>query len=355
MKKYKQLLIIVLIVLPLVLVSSYYLFNNPDSSKEILDEVSVVFRSENERKIIDYEWRELPSEPLEKINEGLYNPIFLRIWDNSLYIMDWGDHIVKRFDQSGELLNVIGNGEGRGPGEFLKTVGMAYRDGKIWVIDGYKREVLAFDTSGTFLESFTVKHNLTKIALTDGGIYLRAIGDSLLIHEYSYDGDHLKSFGRVTEDQLINSMALIGGIHTLNGEDEIIFTPRKASYLFYFDPDGNLTRTVETIDKVKFTNARPEIYNGIPVTPAPNMVAEQTDALIVNDTLLVKSFKYTDETRQERIDYIDFYSIDGEEYFFSVEVPFTSFYFTKKDNRYYFIEIIDNQELVVRGYTLSLN
>lgn len=355
MRKYSQLLIII-ILLPVIFISSYFLFNTNETEKELLGDISVTLREESERVFPDYTWEELDSNALGMINDTLYNPIFLKAWDKSVYITESTSiNSIKRFNQKGELLNVIGNGRGRGPGEILNVSDFDYNKGKIWVTDVNKREVMAFDSSGTFEESFSVRQMPTKIAVSDDAVYLRVLADSLLIYKYDSEGEVTNSFGRITDDQYKHTMSLLGRVKYLDEREELLYASYKASYLFYYDKDGNLIRSFETIDKIKFPFSEPEMQDGNYIASAPRMMAELTDVVVSNDTLLLKTFTYFDETAHERIDYIDFYSLDGEEYFYSVKVPFKVHTFSKIGNDFYFIEQGGERGQIVRGYTLVLN
>lgn len=304
-----------------------------------------------ERDIREVEWIENTSEPKSSLFTDPLNPVHIRAHKNNIYVMDYSDLRIKKYDRRGKFILNIGEGRGRGPGEFLTFTDMVFYEDRIFISDVNKREVLIFNTSGEFIDSFNFKRTAYRIAASESEISLLVMGDSLLIHKFKEDGSEIGSYGRVIEDQYKNTMALSGRILHLKDKNEIIYAPLKASYLFYFDTEREkLNYAVQTIDRVDFPDSRPEIVDGSYRAAAPRMDAELTDISVSNDTLIVKSFVRNNDEHESRIDYLDFYSIDGKEYYNSVRVPVVTHSMTKIGNTYYFIEIGNNQR--VRAFSM---
>src|SRR6187551_3424611 len=75
---------------------------------------------------------------------------FLVSRDGRLWVLDFKDQLIRRFDANGKALESVGR-KGSGPGEMKNANGMVQRrDGTIWVNDPSNGRLTVFDINGKF-------------------------------------------------------------------------------------------------------------------------------------------------------------------------------------------------------------
>src|SRR5690554_6891502 len=114
-------------------------------------------------KLIDYNEYYI-IEPRALVLDSLYN----------LYVLDYGDMKIKKFNKYGEYLGFAG-GRGRGPGEFINMTAIAVRDDKLYVIDASLFKIEEFSTSlnhiNTYTANFSFELNTSNIIKVQSRIY----------------------------------------------------------------------------------------------------------------------------------------------------------------------------------------
>lgn len=76
--------------------------------------------------------------------------------DGSLWVLDFKDQLIRRFDANGKALSSVGR-KGSGPGEMGNANGMVQRrDGRVWVNDPRNGRWTVFDADGKFAVQHTV-------------------------------------------------------------------------------------------------------------------------------------------------------------------------------------------------------
>jgi len=316
------------------------------SCRKAPDNLSKISRDINIHQSIIKErvWKDIELEEISldnQINSKLLNPTHVRENNGYLYFMDTADNLIKKFTFEGVFIDSIGNGYGRGPGEFLTFSDMSFGQNLGWVIDVNKKEISVFDQIGNIESKFFFKPNTYRLAISEENIFLLTLGDSLLIYKYDKEGKVIDSFGKIVDDQISRAMDLAGRIVYIKKTNELLYIPHMASYLIYFDSQGNIKRTIQTLDKISFPESRAKkVESGKYRATAPKSEIEISDWSISGDKLILKGFQRTGENIEDRIDFFDVYSLDGMEYFYSIKVPFASHSFSVTNKNIFFIEII---------------
>lgn len=76
--------------------------------------------------------------------------------DNSLWVLDYKDQHIRRFDANGKPLSTVGR-KGSGPGELQDANGMLVtRDGSVWVNDPRQKRFSVYRQNGQFDRQFVV-------------------------------------------------------------------------------------------------------------------------------------------------------------------------------------------------------
>lgn len=90
------------------------------------------------------------------IAEGkLLGPQFLALdQEGYLYVSDWGNRRVCKFDSEGNFILAMGKNRAIYPFEKLMPTGLAVHEAKLYVADQFKNQIVVFDLSGNYLSSF---------------------------------------------------------------------------------------------------------------------------------------------------------------------------------------------------------
>jgi len=204
---------------------------------------------------------------------------------DTLLVADFGDEMrIKQFTPRGQLLGTIGNGLGEGPGEIQHATRFHVRGGDVWVADSRARAISRFSTDGTFLDRFNVEHHPMRITASRGRVVLLRMGPAELFQVLDLSGTVVRTFGTLVSDQTKNFMALGG--HVLKGPGGgFIYVPKYASYLYYFDAEGEIERVVQTVDRRDFPSVDAASSEGgvryqAPDPPVQNLSVSVSDEIL---------------------------------------------------------------------------
>ena len=189
----------------------------------------------------------LPSEETKIIGFGLSSGEFLApkgvaIDENgNIYVLDSGNYRIQVFDNNGNFKFMFG-GKGNEPFQFMQPAGIAVKNGKVYITDGYadiptSNKVVVYDTNGKFLFTFGERGgeegNLTAptgIAIDEQKyIYVCDIGNKR-IEKFTETGRFIKILG----ENIVDSPM---GINVKNGK--IYVTDWKSSKIFIFSSQGS--------------------------------------------------------------------------------------------------------------------
>ncbi|HDP70035.1 MAG TPA: 6-bladed beta-propeller [Actinobacteria bacterium] len=159
-----------------------------------------------------------------KKRKVIIKPIALFYLNQKFYVTDVGDHTVKVFDLSGNLLKKIGKG-GNGIGEFSYPNGVAVdKDGKIYVSDSNNSRIQVFDANGKFIFKIGGQSSSKKILHLPRGIIVDSLSRIHVADPFAHEvlvfdkeGKHLFSYG-----QEENILVAPNGI-TFGPEDKNIY------------------------------------------------------------------------------------------------------------------------------------
>ena len=129
-----------------------------------------------------------------------------------IYVLDFGDSVVRQFTAEGDFVRDYGNGPGEGPGEFRTVVDIAVDDaGQVWTLDPGLARMQVFDTLGSVVQSFRTRPSAYTFERLASGEVVYMVTDSLLFERFNPDGDASRLlFGRVVENQRRNALAVTG-------------------------------------------------------------------------------------------------------------------------------------------------
>jgi len=124
-------------------------------------------------------------------NSQFNTPQRLAIDSNeNIYVSDMNNHVVKVFNSSGTYIRRVGTGtSGSATGQFNSPRGVAIDSAtNLYVTDNNTR-IQKFDSSGTFIASYTIVENAWGIAIdTNGNMYVTGVAT---VYKYSSSGSLL--------------------------------------------------------------------------------------------------------------------------------------------------------------------
>ncbi len=84
--------------------------------------------------------------------------------DGNIYILDWRDCVVKKYNSRGEHVKTWG-GRGQGPGEFVSPFCLLIdKNSQVMVVDPGSRRIEVFNTDGGHLQSIKLEHRTDQIS-----------------------------------------------------------------------------------------------------------------------------------------------------------------------------------------------
>lgn len=182
----------------------------------------------------------------ENISDHVIRPISIDVYKNEIYISDFGSMTIKRFDKKGSLLWEIGEGKGRGPGEFTNIMNFTVADSTAWAVDSQLHRISSFTLEGELRNSFNVEEPNTRIT-TSGSelVTLMMTPSSNLLARRTKDAEIIRYFGHFLQEQAKNFPLLDGWLRSTN-EGRYIYVPTYGSFIFSFDRSDNVTQILKT-------------------------------------------------------------------------------------------------------------
>ena len=113
----------------------------------------------------------------------------------NVYVVDYGNNRVQKFDSNGNLLLVWGS-YGSAEGQFINPLGIAVdSSGNVYVAEYGNTRVQKFDSSGNFITSWTVNGDIFNIAVSpvSGSTYVYTIDSN--IQQFDTNGNLLATWG----------------------------------------------------------------------------------------------------------------------------------------------------------------
>lgn len=98
--------------------------------------------------------------------------------EGNLYVLDNGLNHVVKFDGNGNFDRILANGEGRGPGEFIRPSMLSVDgQGRIYVFDRSMQKVVVMDSENEFITEFIVDNMPSRMAADEeGNVYITNYG-----------------------------------------------------------------------------------------------------------------------------------------------------------------------------------
>jgi len=117
--------------------------------------------------------------------------------EENIYVLDWKDSRIKKFDKNGSFLKEREIQKGSGPEEASYITGMAVTEkGKIFAHDRNTSKILVLDEEFEFQHSFTIEFRTVNILHYSEDKFLAlGLNDERIFHIFNKEGELLESFG----------------------------------------------------------------------------------------------------------------------------------------------------------------
>ena len=188
----------------------------------------------------------------------LYQPLDITITESEIFV---SDHPVRllRFDKAGSFLNGIIAGRGQAPGELLEYTDITVMNDHVLVAAPNSRLIADYLTDGTHIANYQVLPLPYKIFSHRDSIHVYRLGATNPLITLAVNGTRGREYGGVISEQ--GSALEVVGAFTSLGSQGILYAPKWASYLFWFDQDGNLENVTSTFGNREFPSANKTIID----------------------------------------------------------------------------------------------
>ena len=309
--------------LALLMIIMFFLIRSNDSNHISNKENS----SDIEREMKSVTFREIYFDENSKVND-LYRPVILQSDESSFYAIDFSDMVIYRFDFEGELINTIGNGKGRGPGEILLAPDFFVDDNDIWVVDSNQLLVQRFKKNGEFIDSRNIKGHPLRIIAQDNKLSLLVFGGREGLFRSipkDLDSESISKFGVVIEDQAKNIMSL-GGTLQSREDKGFIYVPSYASSIYFYDNLDSLSFIANAPDNQSFIPSEDKSTSERMMIMAPDPDIQRKRSLVSGGMLYVYvthrisegSANNEEETKEL---FLDVFDLENGEYHYSFTPP----------------------------------
>ncbi|MFU8813678.1 MAG: hypothetical protein ACNA78_11995 [Balneolaceae bacterium] len=268
-------------------------------------------------------------------NDTVYRGMTITSNTNSFFITDFGDGLIKQFDLSGNFIGTFGEGEGRGPGEFLNLSMVSATDQALWVSDLQALRLTSFSLSSGEFEVFPTEKRPTRIAVNDSLVAVKWTMSETMFTLYDTDGNKRFDFEHPAIIPTNDPIAFDGWI-TLS-EEFLLYIPINYGAIFGFDlGSGKHTFTIPTPDGGPLPSSEQRTETGRLVTIAPNSQARNSGLKYVSESgkLVVFTYIRGDQLADGSYDvdgftyWLDVYDIEDPSYLYSIEFPHIASSFT---------------------------
>lgn len=134
------------------------------------------------------------------------------------------------FDKEWSLVDSVGYGIGKGPGEISYIVDFEVSDRYIWVVDGRSLAIHQFNIEGDYITTKPYKEHPSRIVKTENSLILMSSSPGELFSSLSKNTLNInQSFGTIIKDQDKHFMSLTGHLEPREGNKGFIYIPRYQS------------------------------------------------------------------------------------------------------------------------------
>lgn len=190
--------------------------------------------------------------PLEE--NGIYRPAGL-VTDNRRYlaIYDYGIHKIFLIDiENGYTIRTIGDGQGKGPREFVNPTSLGFDiNGNIWIADPKQARISQFSINDELISILNMEQvSPFRIAVRQADLIVLATTSTPggFFHQLNFEGIPIKVFDQLNNKTARTSLLYEGEI--TEQSEEIYYALRHASIIRKYDANLDLLYSRQTLDVI---------------------------------------------------------------------------------------------------------
>lgn len=248
----------------------------------------------------------------------LYHPIAIEVDINEeVYVLDYSDHVVKRYTSEGALLHRYGHGPGQGPGETGNPTDFALAPDQkgVFINDEQGRKVEFFAVNDGHVSTIHINHPAWRIAAIHNGRINAAFGsgaDHMISVADKQTGDFLQVSPPVIRETHYNVKALVG--ETAAVQDQIIHVPHYGGLIFSYSlSEGEYTYVTEQVNPPPLPTVERTEINGAVSVGLPYSELNHRNLSVHVDEYSIYILVYRDDQGKSHF-YIDTYDLDSGTY-----------------------------------------
>ncbi len=309
---------IIILLITIIVITSIWLIIYSTSSKNVdfvraLDASPIMF----EREVTEIS---IESDLLADTTT-IFRPAQIRFVNNYIYLNDFADFTIYEYDLNGSQNRKLTTTRGRGPGEVQHLTDFDVFNDTIWIVDSQNMRVTSYSIeSGKNINNFSLEKRPMRITCLTDGFVIQWLGSDHLFSKFDYEGNEVKQFGDIIEDQLLHQISLDGTIRS-NGNDRFVYIPFYASLIYHFEGNGELINILRAPDGLEF----PVAQRDGPTTFAPDFTYMRDGYIDEEDNLYVytrlpNDISQINQDNNLPVSYIDKYSLREAEYLYSLRL-----------------------------------
>jgi len=250
--------------------------------------------------------------------------------DSILYAEDLNRLVINVYDTEANLINSLGSGNGRGPGEFLHISSLSIDiSGNIWALDPNNNRATIFNPNDN--DDFQIiEFPVVPLRVMPAGTneYLLEQRFNNYIKRYTLNGELIDQFDVLVDDPPLWSGVLVSNFATAP-DNSLVSTLIHINYLVRYSPTGKIEYFRKPISPPEFPKIEPYYANDVGRVNSVDYTSwEQTTigVYIVGDkihVLIRDNFVwYLHEQRVEsRQETVDVYNLEKGDYQYSYKLP----------------------------------
>lgn len=282
--------------------------------------------------------QEFPNKLISRVTSDSLpvRPSTIKISGGEVFVSDFYSMTIYRFNKDWELLNVVGAGYGRGPGEIQNITDYIIAGDTLIVADVQSFCLHYFKLDGTFLYQREVRNRPLRIAAANGMATLLTMGgEGLFVSDVLHGRSDINgSYVQFSEKQQRNIISYDGSL--ISDGETIIYLPRYFSNWYKIDPLSKSYVTAGYLPDGQELDFKNENYR---VSRAPDHLRiNYTGVALNNDTLIIASYDKGVQNEKEEYEvpwkmYLDYYNVKNGDYLHSYRFPGWFYTFDMEGNR----------------------
>jgi len=313
-----------LVVLFIILVVSFIWIHNKNDSLTNLEKSYIVkpVNQNNENRV----WKSIDFKLLS-FNNDLLNPLTIySTIENNYLVVDYADKYIKEFNDEAKIINVFGEGRGRGPGEVINFMDVKIDPyGRIWATDSGNSRITIFDSDGQYnIYDFKIPiSRAVPISKDNYFIKERFSSSPKIVNLHS---DRVVNFPDITNDDRIWSNVL-QFISAYDGRESIITALYYTNEIVKYNLDGTIAyirRPIqappypEILTPRRYSDDQVVFFNEVDFN---SKIQRTVDLQIIDHQIHLLIDVFDDNINDRKRSFVDVYNIIDGDYKYSYHLP----------------------------------